>query len=178
MYSKPDAAVIDYTRKVINAQDTLDKRNPLQSLIDSFLFSPLILTSEHQQPKESGPRHWKNSPQSFAFQSSCHGYLIRNDFFLLVFTEILKDGWIIQTCHEARHQTLSMIAIFTSLIIASDYALAPIYNVKLMDTLVFASAYSFGFKVGASIAILSESIWSVVNPTGFLSIHYSVPCCG
>jgi hypothetical protein len=64
-------------------------------------------------------------------------------------------------------QTLSMIAIFSSLIIASDYALAPIYNVKLMDTLVFASAYSFGFKVGASIAILSESIWSVVNPTGF-----------
>jgi hypothetical protein len=63
-------------------------------------------------------------------------------------------------------RSLSMMAIFSSLIIASDYALAPIYNVKLMDTLVFASAYSFGFKVGASIAILSESIWSVVNPTG------------
>jgi hypothetical protein len=60
-----------------------------------------------------------------------------------------------------------MIAIFTSLVIASDYALAPVFNVKLMDTLVFSSAYSFGFKVGATIAILSESIWSVVNPTGF-----------
>ena len=64
-------------------------------------------------------------------------------------------------------RTLSMIAIFSSLIIASDYALAPVYNVKLMDTLVFASSYSFGFKAGASIAILSETIWSVVNPTGF-----------
>ncbi len=64
-------------------------------------------------------------------------------------------------------RTLSIIAIFSSLIIVSDYALAPVYNVKLMDTLVFASAYSFGFKVGASIAILSECIWSVVNPTGF-----------
>jgi uncharacterized membrane protein len=64
-------------------------------------------------------------------------------------------------------KTLTLIAIFTSLIIASDYALAPIYNVKLMDTLVFSAAYSFGLRIAASIAILSESIWSVVNPTGF-----------
>ncbi len=62
---------------------------------------------------------------------------------------------------------LSIIAIFTSLIIASDFALAPVLNVKLMDTLVFASAYAFGFRTGASIAIFSEFIWSVVTPYGF-----------
>ncbi len=64
-------------------------------------------------------------------------------------------------------RTLSTIAIFTSLIIASDFALAGVLNVKLMDTLVFASAYAFGFRTGASIAVLSEFIWSVVTPYGF-----------
>ena len=42
----------------------------------------------------------------------------------------------------------SVIAIFTSSIIASDYALAPALNVKLMDTLVFASTFVFGFRIG------------------------------
>ncbi|MDG6904290.1 MAG: hypothetical protein JRN20_00735, partial [Nitrososphaerota archaeon] len=67
--------------------------------------------------------------------------------------------------------TLSVIAIFTSLIIASDFALAPVLNVKIMDTIVFATAFVFGFRVGASIAVLSEFIWSVVTPYGmFLPI--------
>ena len=64
-------------------------------------------------------------------------------------------------------QKLTVIAVFTSLIIASDFALTPVYNVKLLDTLVFSSAYSFGFRIGASIAILSEFIWGVVSPNGF-----------
>ena len=63
-------------------------------------------------------------------------------------------------------RTLSLIAIFTSLTIASDYALAPVLNVKLMDTLVFSTSYAFGFRIGASIAILSELVWSVVSPYG------------
>ena len=64
-------------------------------------------------------------------------------------------------------RTLALIAIFTSLILASDYALSPIFNVKLLDTLVFVSAYTFGFRIGASVAILSEFIWGTVNPNGF-----------
>ena len=67
--------------------------------------------------------------------------------------------------HSARN--LSLIAIFTSLTIASDYALAPALNVKLMDTLVFSSTYTFGFRIGASIAILSELLWGLVSPYGF-----------
>ncbi len=59
-----------------------------------------------------------------------------------------------------------MIAVFTSLIIASDYGSSAFPDVKLMDTLVFVSSYSFGFKVGAYIAILSEFIWSFVSPYG------------
>jgi uncharacterized membrane protein len=64
-------------------------------------------------------------------------------------------------------RTISIIAIFTSLIIASDYVLTPVLNVKLMDTLVFSSSFAFGFKIGASIAVLSELIWSTVTPYGF-----------
>jgi hypothetical protein len=64
-------------------------------------------------------------------------------------------------------RTISLIAIFTSLIIASDYALTPALNIKLMDTLVFSSSFAYGFRIGASIAILSELIWSVITPFGF-----------
>lgn len=62
---------------------------------------------------------------------------------------------------------LSLIAIFTSLIIASDYALIPALNVKLVDTLVFSTSFVFGFRIGASVAVLSELIWGVVSPYGF-----------
>ena len=80
---------------------------------------------------------------------------------------MLKEaGWISQAgMHSARN--LSLIAIFSSLTIATDYALAPALNVKLMDTLVFSSAYAFGFRIGASIAILSELVWGLVSPYGF-----------
>jgi hypothetical protein len=61
---------------------------------------------------------------------------------------------------------LTVIAIFTSLAIATDYALAPLYDVKLVFVLVFASAYAFGFKTGATIALSSEFIWGIISPYG------------
>jgi hypothetical protein len=64
-------------------------------------------------------------------------------------------------------KSISIVAIFTSLIIASDYALAPIPNVKLVFTLAFASTYSLGLKIGTSIAVLSELIWGSISPYGF-----------
>ena len=60
-----------------------------------------------------------------------------------------------------------MIAVFTSLIVASDYALAPIINVKLVDTLVFATGFVFGFRIGAYVAVTSELVWGIVSPFGF-----------
>lgn len=72
---------------------------------------------------------------------------------------------------NASAKTISVIAIFTSLIIASDFALSPVVNVKLMDTLVFSASFAYGLRIGASIAVLSELIWSVVTPYGlFLPI--------
>lgn len=64
-------------------------------------------------------------------------------------------------------RTLSIIALFTSLIIASDYVLTPALNVKLLDTIVFSVTFAFGFRIGASVAILSELIWSSISPYGF-----------
>lgn len=62
---------------------------------------------------------------------------------------------------------IAIIAMFTSLALATDYALTPLYNVKLIFTLVFASAYSFGFKIGAAVAVLAELIWGIISPEGF-----------
>jgi len=61
---------------------------------------------------------------------------------------------------------IAVVATFTAMIVGSDFALAGVYNVKLLDTLVFVSAYVFGFRVGATVGILSEAIWSFVSPNG------------
>ena len=65
---------------------------------------------------------------------------------------------------------LATIAIFTSLIIASDFSLTPFPNVKLLDTLVFSIAFVFGFGMGTSVAITSEVIWGFVSPYGPASL--------
>ena len=62
--------------------------------------------------------------------------------------------------------TIATVAVFSAMIVGSDFALAPVYNVKLLDTLVFVSAFLFGLRVGALVGILSESIWSFVSPEG------------
>ncbi|MGI0080783.1 MAG: hypothetical protein ACRECH_14320 [Nitrososphaerales archaeon] len=64
-------------------------------------------------------------------------------------------------------RTISIVAIFTSLIIATDFGLAQFPNVKLEDTLIFSSAYAFGWKIGLGVAVLSELIWGIASPYGF-----------
>ncbi len=61
---------------------------------------------------------------------------------------------------------VAVVATFTALVVGSDFALAGIPNVKLLDTLVFLAAYLFGFRVGASVGILSELVWAYVSPWG------------
>lgn len=64
-------------------------------------------------------------------------------------------------------QRISVIAIFSALAIATDYAMMPLANVKLVFTLTFSSAYAFGFKVGAAVAISTELLWGFISPNGF-----------
>ena len=63
-------------------------------------------------------------------------------------------------------QAVAVVATFSALIVGSDMALAPFSNIKLLDTLVFVAAYVFGFRIGALVGIVSESIWSFVSPVG------------
>ncbi|MDA4119230.1 MAG: hypothetical protein OK436_01455 [Thaumarchaeota archaeon] len=65
-----------------------------------------------------------------------------------------------------KSQSLAVITIFTALIVGSDYAMAPLADVKLLDSLVFLAAYLFGFRIGASVAVLSEFIWAYGTPWG------------
>jgi len=80
-------------------------------------------------------------------------------------------GWII---HPALDRTgeVAVIALFTAVIVGSDMALSgpEFSNIKLLDTLVFVSAYVFGFRVGASVGILSETIWSFLSPVGMAGV--------
>ena len=62
--------------------------------------------------------------------------------------------------------SLAVGTVFTALAVGADFALAGIPNIKLVDTLVFLSAYLFGFRVGASVGILSEFIWAYASPWG------------
>jgi len=64
-------------------------------------------------------------------------------------------------------QTASVVATFTALILATNYALIGIPNVKLMDLLVFIAGFRFGCLVGASVGVLSWCIYGTLNPYGF-----------
>ena len=63
-------------------------------------------------------------------------------------------------------QSLAVVAVFTALAVGSDFALTELPNVKLVDALVFLVAYLFGFRLGASVGILSELTWAYVSPWG------------
>jgi len=65
---------------------------------------------------------------------------------------------------------VAVVATFSALIVGSDFALSPLYNVKLMDTVVFVCAYVFGFRVGAMVGVVSEAAWSFVSPLGIAGV--------
>ena len=62
--------------------------------------------------------------------------------------------------------TVALVAVFSSLIVGTDFALTPLVNVKLMDPLVFLVAFLFGFRRGAAVALVSELVWSFASPWG------------
>src|SRR5712691_7455618 len=56
--------------------------------------------------------------------------------------------------------------MFTALAIATDYAMLPLANIKLMDSIVFVSALAFGLGVGVSVGTLTWLVYGSVNPLG------------
>jgi len=65
-----------------------------------------------------------------------------------------------------RSRGVAVMAVFSALAVASNYALLAFPQVKLMDSLVFVSAYLFGFGVGAGVAVITWLVYGSVNPLG------------
>jgi hypothetical protein len=84
--------------------------------------------------------------------------------------ESYKVGWMSQPALEPlrlrRTQKVAIISIFTALAISTDYAMLPLSNIKLMDTIVFVSGLVFGLGVGVSIGTLTWLVYGSVNPLG------------
>ncbi len=65
-----------------------------------------------------------------------------------------------------RSRDVAVMAVFSALAVASNYALLAFPQIKLMDSLVFVSAYLFGFGVGAGVAVITWLVYGSVNPLG------------
>ncbi|MBO3804218.1 MAG: ECF transporter S component [Candidatus Brockarchaeota archaeon] len=59
------------------------------------------------------------------------------------------------------------IGLLSSLCIVSNYAMLPLWNVKLMDTIVFVSGFLYGLHAGMAVAAISWFVYGILNPYGF-----------
>ena len=59
-----------------------------------------------------------------------------------------------------------IVAVFSALSLATNYALIGFQNVKLMDTLVFIVAFLFGIRLGIGVAVSTWLVYGLVNPNG------------
>ncbi len=65
-----------------------------------------------------------------------------------------------------RSSSVAMIAVFSALAVASNYAMIAFPQIKLMDSIVFVSSYLFGFRVGAGVAVITWIVYGSLNPLG------------
>jgi len=63
---------------------------------------------------------------------------------------------------------LSMLIMFTTLCLASNYALIGLPQIKLMDFIVFTGGFLLGSVYGAAIGMLSWMVYGTINPCGFV----------
>ena len=61
---------------------------------------------------------------------------------------------------------VALIAVFTSMALATNYAMIDIPNVKLMDSFVFIAAFLFGIEVGLATGTSIWLVYGFVNPNG------------
>lgn len=59
-----------------------------------------------------------------------------------------------------------IVAVFSALSLATNYALIGFQNVKLMDTFVFIVAFLFGLRLGIGVAVSTWLVYGLVNPNG------------
>jgi len=61
---------------------------------------------------------------------------------------------------------VALIAVFTALSLGTNYAMIDLWNIKLMDALVFIAAFFFGIQVGLASAISIWIVYGFINPYG------------
>jgi LytS/YehU family sensor histidine kinase len=62
---------------------------------------------------------------------------------------------------------VAIIIILSAISVGTNYAMISIFNVKLMDFVVFVGGFCFGPFVGVSIGMVSWGIYGSLNPMGF-----------
>ena len=62
---------------------------------------------------------------------------------------------------------VALPAAFVAAILASNYALASIPNVKFFDLLVFVAGYALGVRRGATVAVAAWFVYGQANPFGY-----------
>lgn len=74
------------------------------------------------------------------------------------------------TNYRAPMQTfkVALIASLVGLSIGTNYLLIGLWNVKLMDFIVFIGGFCFGPVVGISIGVISWGVYGSMNPQGFM----------
>ena len=73
---------------------------------------------------------------------------------------------VLKSVHLSASRKVAAISMFTALAVATDYAMFPLANIKLMDSIVFVSALTFGLEVGVSVGALTWLVYGEVNPLG------------
>ena len=61
---------------------------------------------------------------------------------------------------------VAITAIMASLALVGNYALVAVPNVEIGTTILFVTAYIFGFAIASSSAIIMSIVFSVINPWG------------
>ena len=62
---------------------------------------------------------------------------------------------------------LATLTILVALSISTNYIMISLYNVKLMDLIVFVGGFCFGPAVGALTGVISWTVYGTLNPMGF-----------
>ncbi|UCH04505.1 MAG: hypothetical protein JSW05_13245 [Candidatus Thorarchaeota archaeon] len=69
--------------------------------------------------------------------------------------------------HIDTSRRVSIVAIMTALALVGNYSLVMIPNVELGSTILFVTAYTFGWTIGAPCALIMSVVFGFVNPWGF-----------
>jgi LytS/YehU family sensor histidine kinase len=75
--------------------------------------------------------------------------------------------WMDNPSNNVDSKKLAIIAVLAALSIGTNYAMIYIYNVKIMDLIVFIGGFCFGPFVGASVGMVSWIVYGSLNPQGF-----------